>query len=134
MKIYLPVVLEYTYSDTNIFVLVVGLRYPLMDEQDNIAVLNVHPFHPKGITLYLLTVNGQTGQHCPIKCTPLLSKRGNTVMHWALNLNSVQADSRNLAFKSPYVRGYIVLLGDGAYFWSPTHLVVLVYHVIDRCK
>ena len=31
------------------------------------------------------------GQHFPIKCTPYLSERENSVAQWALKLNSVLA-------------------------------------------
>ena len=52
-----------------------------------------------------LTVNGQTGQPCPIECTPFSSKNDNAVLQWAFNLNIAEADSRNLAFTRLFARG-----------------------------
>jgi len=52
-----------------------------------------------------LTVNGQTGQLCPIKRRPFSSKRDNAVLEWAFNLNSAEADGRNLAFTRLFARG-----------------------------
>jgi len=38
-----------------------------------------------------LNFNGPTGQCCPIKCTACSSERKNTVLQWALKLNSALA-------------------------------------------